>query len=338
MSSHRFLVIGAGSIGRRHARNLLELGEQDVIVHDPVGERRAQIERELGLETVAELPAAWSHDPSVALITAPTSIHVPLAGEAVAHGCHCFVEKPLGDSLDGVADVVRAAEERDLVSLVGCNMRFHPGVRALKTLVEEGTLGTILSARFEVGQYLPDWRPAIDYRTSYSAQRALGGGIILDAIHELDYARWLLGEVSDVACFADHVSSLEIDTEDVASILLRFESGAIAETHLDYVQRSYSRGTKLIGELGTAQWDYGKSELDLFTVADGVTAVPLFESWEPNEMYLDELRHFLRCLAGEERPLTDMADGARTLALALAAKESAATGRAVSPSSLLHRP
>jgi predicted dehydrogenase len=218
---------------------------------------------------------------------------------------------------------------------VGCNMRFHPGVRALKEVVDTGTLGAILSARFEFGQYLPDWRPSTDYRTSYSARSELGGGIILDAIHELDYATWLLGDVSEVACFADHVSTLEIDTEDVASVILRFDAGTIAEVHLDYVQRAYSRSCKLVGEDGTACWDYMKPKLDVYLTNVGEWRENrLFDEWDPNVMYLDELRHFLRCLDGDELPLADVVAGRRTLLLAIAAKTAASERRIVSPASL----
>jgi len=339
LKPHRFLVIGCGSIGTRHARNLLAVGQTQVFAYDTSSERRDEISRELGVATVDHLAAGWDMSPDVAIIATPTSSHLPLALEATRRRCHFFVEKPLSDSLEDVTELVAAVADAGLVSLVGCNMRFHPGVRALKNLVDSGMLGAILSAHFEVGQYLPDWRPSIDYRTTYSAQRELGGGIILDAIHELDYATWLLGDVSDVACFADHLSGLEIDTEDVASILLRFGNGTIAEVHLDYVQRAYSRSCKLVGELGTARWDYNKPELDLYLADDGEwTSVHLFDEWDPNTMYLDELRHFLRCLDGEEEPLVDVKTGARSLSLAVAAKRASAERRAVSPASLTAEP
>jgi predicted dehydrogenase len=334
VKSRRFLVIGCGSIGTRHARNLIALG-QAVIAYDTSTERLESINRELGVPTVDDLDAAWDASPEAVVIATPTSLHLPLALEATRRGCHFFVEKPLSDTLEGTDDLVAAVAAAGVVSLVGCNMRFHPGVRALKDLVDTGKLGAILSARFEFGQYLPDWRPSTDYRTSYSAHREQGGGIILDAIHELDYAMWLLGDVSEVACFADHVSRLEIDTEDVASVLLRFEAGAIAEVHLDYLQRVYSRSCKLVGEHGTARWDYTKPELDLYlaNVAEWKQH-RLFEEWDPNVMYLDELRHFLRCLDGEEQPLADVAAGLRSLSLALAARTSAVKRRIVAPASL----
>ncbi len=293
---------------------------------------RDTVSRDLGVLTVDDMAAGWNMSPDVAIITTPTSSHLQLAIEATRRGCHFFVEKPLSDTLEGVDQLVAAVAEAGIVSLVGCNMRFHPGVRALKKLVDAGALGSILSAHFEFGQYLPDWRPLDDYRTTYSARRDLGGGVILDAIHELDYATWLLGDVSDVACFADHVSKLEIDTEDAASILLRFRAGAVAEVHLDYVQRAYSRSCKLVGELGTARWDYTRPDLEVYLAhTKEWRTTRLFDEWDPNAMYLDEFQHFLRCLDGEEMPLSDVVAGRNTLSLAIAAKTAAAERRTVSP-------
>ena len=129
------------------------------------------------------------------VITTPTASHLSLALEAAEHGCHLFIEKPLAHAWQGVDRLVDLVEHGRLVTLVGCNLRFHPGLRAVKNLLAEKAVGRVIAVRAEVGQYLPDWHPEEDYRKNYSARRALGGGIVLDAIHEIDYVRWLLGEV-----------------------------------------------------------------------------------------------------------------------------------------------
>ena len=260
------------------------------------------------------------------LICTPTSSHLPLAREAAEHGCHIFIEKPLAAGRAGVDWLCEAIRQRGLVSLVGCNMRFHPGLKQVKRLLEEGAIGRVTAMRAEVGHYLPDWHPWEDYRQSYSARRELGGGVILDAIHEIDYARWLFGEVELVACLAGKLSRLEIHTEDTAAILFRFRGGALGEIHLDYVQRSYSRDCQIIGDEGTIRWDYSRGEVccDLGSTKQA----KLFSNppgWQPNDMYVDEMRHFLACLEGIERPTQDVFEGARALELALAAKESAAS-------------
>lgn len=329
--SWRILVIGCGSIGQRHIGNLLALGVTNLLAFDPRPDRRREAEARFGIETVEDLPRAWAADPEVALIAAPTSLHVQLALEAAEHGCHLFIEKPLSDRLDAAVDRLLAlVQARRLVTLVGCNMRFHPTLRHVKTLCTERAIGHLVAARVEAGQYLPDWHPWEDYRDGYSAQRRLGGGVILDAIHELDYLRWLLGGVAAVAAFAGRLSGLAIDTEDVASMILRFTSGAIGHVHLDYIQRAYSKSCHLIGEEGTIRWDFTAGQTRWFRAATRQwETVSNPEGWEPNQMYLEEMRHFLRCLRGEESSAQDVMEGARVLEIAVGAKTAAAEGRVV---------
>ena len=273
---------------------------------------------------MASLEAAWNYVPKVVLVTVPTALHVPVTLEAACRRCHLFIEKPLSSSWAGVERLLQVVRQNGLVTLIGCNMRFHPGLRQLKSLLTDGAIGNVIGARVEVGQYLPDWHPWEDYRQSYSARRELGGGVILDAIHEIDYIRWLLGEVAGATCVAGKLSRLEIDTEDVAAILLRFENGAVGEVHLDYIQRAYRRTCQIIGEDGTLHWDYTAGEVRWFSAQTKQWKTygnPC--GWEANQMYLDEMRHFLRCLEGEEKPVANVFDAARVLQIALAAKESA---------------
>ena len=328
----RFLVLGCGSIGMRHIRNLAALNAGEILVHDPDEARAREAAIRFGAVECANLKHAWERGPDAVLITAPTHLHVPLALEAVGHGCHLFIEKPLSHRLEGTTDLIEAVQERDLVSLVGCNMRFHPGLMTVKKLVEEGAVGRPIAVRAQMGHYLPDWRPQQDYRTSYSAHRQQGGGIILDSIHELDYLGWLLGEIRDVACFWGKLSDLDIDAEDTAAIILRFASGVIGSVHLDYVQRTYRRTCQLIGDEGTVAWDYRNGEVRLCRTPDQEPEVHSSPSdWDPNCMYIDEMRHFLKCLTGEETTVQGVEDAAVTLRIALAALEAGESHRAIRP-------
>jgi predicted dehydrogenase len=320
----KFLVIGCGSIGKRHIKNLGELGVAEITAFDVRADRRGDVTSNLGVETVDTLEAAWERRPDVAVVTAPTSFHVPVALEAALRHCHLFIEKPLSNCWTGVGRLLAVIKQSDLITLVGCNMRFHPGLVMIKNLLDQHAVGRIIAARVEVGQYLPDWHPSEDYRQSYSARRDLGGGVILDAIHEIDYVRWLLGEVAGATCVAGKLSRLEIDTEDTAAILLRFESGALGEVHLDYVQRAYSRSCQIIGEEGTIHWDYTAGHVRWYSAHSKEWKVFVDPpGWQPNQMYLDEMKHYLRCLAREEKPALDAFEAARVLQIALAAKESA---------------
>jgi predicted dehydrogenase len=333
MARPRFAVLGCGSIGKRHVRNLLLLGQKDVLAFDPREDRRAEAEA-LGVATTGSIDAVWDAKPEAVLVTSPSKLHVGTALAAAERGVHMFIEKPVSDVHDAHLDrLVAIAREKKLVTLVGCNLRFHPGLANAKRVLDEKRLGRVVSCRAEFGQYLPDWHPWEDYRKGYSARKDLGGGVVLDAIHELDYVRWLMGEVVSVGALAGHLSHIEIDTEDTASILLRFASGAFGEVHLDYVQRTYTRSCQIVGDEGTLAWEFGKlGEVRVFeakTKAWEVISGPA--GWEPNTMYVDEMRHFLSCLEGREKPHQDVAEATAVLDVALAVKESAETSKFLDP-------
>jgi predicted dehydrogenase len=324
------LVIGCGSIGQRHIRNLIALKAGDVIAHDISYERLSVVAKEYKVKTYNSVDDALAQNPDVAFICTPTSLHIAHAISAAKSNCHLFIEKPLSHSLEGVDELIKIVVQKQLVTLVGCNMRFHPGIALMKELLDKKSVGRVICARIQAGTYLPNWHPREDYRRGYSAKQELGGGIILDGIHEIDYITWFLGEVSQVFCFAGKLSSLEIDTEDTAEILLRFSSGTIAEVHLDYVQRAYSRCCQIIGEEGTIIWDFSERVVRLFTAESGKwQTFSQKPDYGKNEMYIEETKHFFQCVKGNARPMQDINSASRILEIALAAKKAGKIGKVV---------
>jgi predicted dehydrogenase len=326
------LVAGCGSIGRRHAANLLALGQR-VVAHDPDGERRAAVERDLGVATFATLEEALAGSPQLTLVCAPPSCHLGVARQALAAGSHLFIEKPISASLEGVPALLSDAERAGRQVLIGYNLRFHPGLAVVREAVRAGRVGRALSARAEFGSYLPDWRPTQDYRTGYAAHAHLGGGVVLDAIHEIDALVWTLGPVRRVTAFTASTGTLAIETEDLAAMLLEMECGALGEVHVDYLQRSYCRSLKVVGSEGTAQWDHAAAAAWL-ECAGSRDREPLWDGrgYDIRATYREELAAVLARLAGQAAaPLATGREGLDTLAVALAARESAARGAAVGP-------
>ena len=328
-SDYSILVAGSGSIGRRHMRNLHTLGFRRIGAADPEASRLEPMVAELGVQPFLDYDEALEAvRPDIAVVCTPPVHHVPQVLAALRNGAHVFVEKPLSHSLEGIDDLIREAAERDRTVQVGYNWRFHPGVQRVKALVEQGAIGRVLWARAECGQYLPDWRPWQDYRRSYTASSSLGGGIILDGSHEIDYMRWLFGEVVQIYCVADILSDLQVDAEDTASMILRFASGCVGEIHLDFVQRARSRSCKVVGTEGTIIWDHLDSSVRAFAAEQGKwerTDVPC----GPNDDYLAEMKSFLRCLDGAQQPVVDAHTARRVLEIAMAARESACTHQPV---------
>lgn len=329
----RFLVVGCGSIGKRHIRNLLTLEAGSITAFDVRPDRLQEVQQELGVHVTDDFHQTLAQDSlSAVLVCTPPSDHLPYAQPAAERGVPVFVEKPLSHSLEGVEPFLSMVEKTKIPVLVGFNFRFHPGLERVHQILEEGTLGRVLTFRAEYGQYLPDWRPGQDYRQNYSAQAKQGGGIVLDSIHELDYLTWLLGWPKEISCILGKVSALETDAEDVAEILLRLETGAIGSIHLDALRREYHRSCEIVGELGVVGWSFEKTQVSLWTVSEGRWShLESGSSGEEgvNEMYLNEMKHFLACLQGKENPRVSAFSGKRTLEIACAAKESARTGRKI---------
>ena len=327
----RALVVGGGSIGSRHLRNLRALGVAALALVEPHAGRREMSCSESEAEGFASLEAGLEWRPDLVMIGTPSHLHAEQALAAARRGCHLFIEKPLAHTSEGLDELRREVRERGLITLIGCNMRFHPGPGQVKRLLDDGRIGRLLFARVHTGSYLPAWRPQQDYRTSYSARREMGGGCVLDCIHEIDLTRWYMGEVAEVFCCAGHLSSLEVDVEDVAAIICRDASGALSEVHLDFVQRTYERGCQIVGERGSVFWDIGAGSVRCFDAEQNSwTTFPHPDGWQMNQMYVDEMRHFLECVEKKEQTVLPVGDAISVLRVAFAAKESARRGCFVS--------
>jgi predicted dehydrogenase len=319
----RILIAGAGSIGRRHLQNLRQLGVQDIRLYRT---HRQPLKGAPELPVFTDLKQALESKPQAVIVSSPTAFHMEIALAAARAGCHLLIEKPLAHSWDGVEELLSMVREKRLVAMVGFDLRFDPGLCRIKRLIEQEQIGPLIAIHAQVGQYLPDWRTGEDYRDGMSAKTATGGGVILDLIHELDYTSWLFGPVAQVACFADKVSSLEIETEDTASILLKFRRGAIGTVSLDYIQRFPSRTCRIIGELGTIFWDYHGQKVACYQDKNKAWEEFDYRGFERNDRFVAEMRHFLACLNGDETPKVDLIVGSSVLKVALAAKRSASTG------------
>ncbi|MFI5212928.1 MAG: N-acetylneuraminate synthase [Gemmatimonadales bacterium] len=326
------LVVGCGSIGQRHIRNLRCLTDEPIIAYRATDRDLREFEREFRVTPYDDLARALAAKPRFAIIANPTALHVPAAIAAAQAGCDLFIEKPVAHNLDGLDELERVVRERGVRVFVGCVMRFHPAVRRVKRVIDSGRLGHLVSVRIQAGSYLPGWRASTPYESSYSARADMGGGVLLDLIHEIDYCLWWMGRPVEVSSFSGHVSSLAIDTEDVAEILLRFAGGAIGEIHLDYVQRVTQRTSEVVGEAGTVRADLAGNRVEL---ADASAGQWVEEPVEPlldlNELYVAELRHFLDIVERGAAPLVPLDDGIAALRIVAAARRSDRTQRVETP-------
>lgn len=334
----KVLIAGLGAIGQRHARNLRALyGDElellafrrrrlsHVVTETLARDDSRNVEADLGVTVFADLDEALAARPDAVFVCTPTSQHLEIAQRAADAGCHLFVEKPLSHTMQDVERLRETVMKKRLVVLVGCQWRYHPCVRWLRDVIHEGTLGTLAEAEIEYGEYLPDWHPYEDYRTSYAARAEMGGGVVLTQIHDYDLAWWLFGPPRSVTATGGHVSDLEIDVEDTVDA--RLEGGAVpVSVRQSFATRPPRRVITVTGDRGSVTVDLLEGRI---SSTPRIASAAAFAGYQRNQMFVDEARHFQACLAGTATPAVSLDDGIAVLRLALAVKEAVATGRAV---------
>lgn len=318
MSLH-VVVVGSGSIGMRHAGSVLQLQPQ----------ARVSFLRERGRAAAsAPLPApfglyesleqAIAARPDLIVIANPSSLHLRYLGAAIDAGIAFYAEKPVVSTRADFLALRGLLDGRALpVNMVGCNLRFLPSLRRLHALLQEGRAGRLVRASLEAGQWLPDWRPQQDYRHSYSASRALGGGVLLDLIHEIDAARWLLGDFDTAHGVSGRFSELDIETEDSAAVLLSRARGPLATIALDYVSRRPVRRYQFVGDRATLSWDLQARRLTL-SEAGGVQELGEEGAFSVPSTYLSAMEEMLACVASGAPTSQPISEGMAALNLIFA--------------------
>lgn len=331
----KVLVIGMGSVGRRHVENLLSLGVE-VYAFKYRSELSNELSKQYCINIFNSLDKALDSGQDSAVIANRTDQHVSVAIAAAKKGLHLYIEKPLSHNLEGIQELKKIVGIKNLIVEIGCMMRFHPGLKLIYRLLVEKSIGTPYFARAYVGQYLPDWRPNQDYRFSYSAKEKYGGGVLLDLIHELDYLYWWFGTISDVSAFLNHISDLEIETEDVAQILLRFNNGVVAQVQMDYLSPFYRRTCEIVGSKGIITWDYNSGEVILKHQKESESRIfKQTTTFDRNTMFINHMKHFLKRIQNGSEPAVSLEDGIEVLKVALAARKSSKYRMAVRPSEIL---
>ena len=325
----KILVVGTGSIGKRHLGILMEMGMKDIVVCDNQKSRIEEVQNHYpGIRASDNYAEALKEDFDVVFICTPPHLHTDILEKAVDRGCHVFCEKPLAMDLKGLEEISRKAKQKNLVVMVGYIYRFCEPIQKIKEILDSGLLGKIYSARTIISLFLPDWHPWEDYRNFFLSHKDLGGGALLEESHATDYIKWLMGDVKSVFCINKKLSDLEMDAEDMTIINLEFENNSLGTIHIDLLGRVLRKETEFIGEKGTVIWDGERGLVRLFTAEKGEWE-EFSLSFKP-EVYTHQLDHFFSCIKDGKEPITPLSDGIETLRICMAAFKSAQDRKIVS--------
>ena len=236
--------------------------------------------------------------------------------------------------MEGIPELLNICNARNLVIQVGYNLRFLESLQLFRDELKNNIIGRVLSVRCEAGQYLPSWRKNKDYTSSVSASKDLGGGVLLELSHEIDYLRWIFGEVEWVKATLCHQSNLDIDVEDTAYLVLGFNSKEgnkqlIGTLNLDFIRHDTTRSCVAIGEKGTLQWDSLTGQVRLYR-PDSNNWVELYNNKEEiKKSYYIEWKAFIESIAQGKKPLIEIEDGIKVLQIVDAARISSESDQRV---------
>ncbi len=318
MTQKHFLIVGTGSVGKRHARNLHQLGSA-ISTMDPRQDRREELRGELPVQgEYASLEEAMSGARFDGLIIcSPPSFHVEQSAAGLQAGVPVLLEKPVSSSLAEAQRLAKVLSEARAQLLLGYTWRWWPPIAEVRRHLKEETVGTLRHVRFIMSAHLADWHPWENYQDFFMSHAQLGGGALLDESHWIDLMLWFFGEPESLFASIEHISDLEISSDDNVDMLLTYQSGLRVSMHLDLYGRPHEKSIHFIGEKGSIVW----------TDSPNRVAVGRDQTWEStdfecerNDMFVGVARNFLDMCKGKSDPACALDDGLRVLRVVEAAR------------------
>ncbi len=332
LTNLRVLVVGGGSVGRRHLANLLGFGITKVAIVEPRPDRRTELQDHFGdiaiYETEEAAYAAGRYD--VVIVANPPAFHIDSGNKAVAAGAHVLMEKSIFHKVEGVEEFLKQAEAAGKLVGVYYMYRFFDTLQYIKTLLDQDALGKVFSAQVTFSEYLPDWHPWEKPSDWYVSQKSLGGSELLDENHTVDFARWFFGEIAEVSGHVARASEVTVDSDDFAEFICYHDSGVVTQIHQDAFGRKSRKDMWIMGEKGTIFWDSYMGGNLVEWYQGGTNKVEIFKGRvSRNDAFIELLRDFLECVATGRQPAVSGWEALETLKVCAAAEQSSNEGRRV---------
>ena len=320
-------IIGLGSIGQRHLRLVKELRPELNIIAVRSGKGKKIEEEKLVDSVVYSLEDAIGAGIQAAVIATPAICHVTQAKQLMEVGVHVLVEKPLSHSMENVNELMNINQKSGAVGLVGYCLRYDPAALKFKEMLNDKKIGEILHVTINCGSYLPHWRPEQDYRQSVSAIKELGGGVLLELSHELDYIRWFFGDMKSVYANIQNSGTLGINVEDSADIIFESELGFSVSVHLDFNSRNARRKSIARCANGDLIWGAFANKV-IWLPANGPEELETYKN-DRDYIYKEQLKHFFDCIENKKLPSFSIHDGVAVLHMIDSIKQSHKIGEKV---------
>ncbi len=322
------LIIGSGSIGQRHIRNLQNLGIESIVALRSKKGHYKTLPEDLNVVEVSSWEEAIAENADVAIVANPTSMHVDVALKIAPYVKGIFIEKPISHSMENTLHLIDVLNQNNVVSFVGHNLIFHPIVDALKSFVDDNDVGRIINIQCQVGQWLPDWHPYEDYTKGYYAKNELGGGVALTLIHEIHLALEFAGLPTHVFGMVTQSNRLPLEVDVQSDLMIKHKDGAVSQIHLDFLQKPYHRSGLITFEHGWVRYDFCEGRVvGQDPDEDSPSTIWADDNYDHNSMYVDQAEKFIQYVEeGRMKHRFDAASSLESLKVVMALFESDKTG------------
>ena len=310
---NKILVIGTGSIGKRHISNFSKFFDK-IDISEIRKDRQEETKNKFKINEVYDdykIPLNKNKYDAV-IITTPPHLHLPIAELACNKGNNILIEKPLGMNSTGWEEIAKICEKKELINYVAYCHRHINYTKKLKDHLEAGIIGKIINANVRWGSYFPDWHPWEDYRDYYMAKKEQGGGALLDESHGLDLIRYFFGEASEVFAVVDKISDLEITTDDNAFVTLKMKNKMFVHLSFDLISRFTFCKIEINGSKGSLIWDRVDHNLKIYNAEKKTWETEQFTKEDFLEMYINQAKHFVECLQNKTQPMISIRDALKT--------------------------
>ena len=330
MDNSHILVLGSGSVGKRHLKNFYDLGCR-VSAMDPQKSRLSEAEEIVPLQNqYVSLDEALNCQDTIhgVVVCSPPSYHVAQTKAMLKKNIPVLLEKPVSPDQRSCAELCDLQSSTQVPLLLGYTFRWWPPIQRVKAILEDETLGRIYSVQMIMSAHLADWHPWERYQDFFMSQMNLGGGALLDESHFLDLAIWFFGMPQEVTAQIDRLSSLEIDSDDNVDMNLSYADKKKVMIHLDLYGRPHEKCITFTGEKGALKWSVDPNQVKLYLTEYGKWQIEEFNC-ERNDMFLEEAKDFLQMLSGVKNNWCTIQDGLNVLKVIEAARVSHAEKKTV---------
>jgi predicted dehydrogenase len=292
----KILILGCGSIGTRHAKNLKSIGVKDIVLCDKDKSRLQSLANIIGTNLLYvdyKQAVKENRDLSSVIICTPTSYHVEQALYFAKNRINLFIEKPLSHNLDKVKSLQKIVDSYKLSVMIGHSYMFEFGFLKLKSLLEKKTIGQIYFVTYLQGQFLPDWHPKSDYRIEYTARKKLGGGALLTLTsHSFYLVEWLFGKVQSIrGDIVTRVGKLDVDVDDSVFLLMITDKNIIVQSQNNFIVPIHNHKIIVEGEKGRLEYDFVEKKIKILLLNKKNKILDVNK--DSNDRFVKEMKYFL---------------------------------------------